>query len=205
MNLAVFGGSFDPVHRGHVGMVDYLLQRKLADEVVVVPAALSPFKAGHQAGPARRLAMLKLAFGSRPRVAIDECELNRRGPSYTSDTLEHLAATHPGDRLWLTIGQDNLTQLPRWHEVGRILEMAGLIVFPRGEQAGQRPAEPDPADLLREGGLTLAPDRVKVAADFHEPVSSRAVRARLLSGGDAAGLVPAAVAGYISRHGLYTA
>ncbi len=201
MNLALFGGSFDPVHRGHAAMVDLLLERDLADEVILVPAARSPFKQGHAASGAHRLAMLELVFGRRPRIRIDARELGRPGPSHTVDTLEALAEEFPGARLSLVVGGDNLPDLPRWHEVDRILALADLIVFPRRDVAGEGPAQEDVTGLLRSAGLL--PRAVTVASGFHEPVSSRAVRASLAADADVTDLVPGPVAAYIKRHGLY--
>ncbi len=203
MKLAVFGGSFDPVHRGHAAMVDMLLERDLADEIIMLPAARSPFKQGHSAAGEHRLAMLELVFGRRPRVRIDARELGRPGPSRTVDTLEALAGEFPDARLSLVVGLDNIPDLHRWHEVGRVLALVDLIVFPRGEAVDDGPAQEDIFDRLRTVGL--APRSVTVVTGFHEPVSSRSVRARLSAEADVTDLVPGPVAAYIKRHGLYSA
>lgn len=197
MTRAVFGGSFDPTHLGHVAMVDRLLADGAAGEVVLVPAAHSPFKAGHVAGPEHRLAMLELTFASRSEVVIDTRELSRPGPSYTVTTLEEMAAAHPEEKLLLVLGQDNLSGLPRWREVERLLALADLYVFPRADDLSESSA----LGQLRAWGLH--PRSVRVAEGFRAPVSSRRVRAMLAGHEDVADLIPAAVAAYIVAHGLY--
>ncbi len=201
MNVAVFGGSFDPVHRGHVAMVDLLLGRSLADEVLLVPAGRSPDKAGHSASGAARAAMLELAFAQEPRVTVESCELAREGPSYTVQTLEELALARPAARLQLVLGQDNLTGFYRWRSPQRILDLAGLVVFARADSADPMTDSQGIRDLLQARGL--AAGSVVAVADFDVAVSSRAVRAKLQNGRPDPGLVPEAVAAYIRRHGLY--
>ena len=197
MTRAVFGGSFDPAHLGHVAMVDRLLADGAAAEVVLVPAAHSPFKEGHAAGPEHRLAMLELAFASRTEVVIDTRELSRPGPSYSVTTLEEMAADHPEEKLLLVLGQDNLSGLPRWRKVDRLLALADLYVFPRGDDL----TEADALRQLHAGGVH--PRSVRVAEGFGAPVSSRRGRAMLAGHEGVADLVPAAVAAYIAAHGLY--
>jgi len=92
MIRAVLGGSFDPVHDGHVALATHLLHRGLADRLVVVPARISPHKNRVHAGADQRLAMVRLAFAHEPRVTVDDFEVNRPGPSFTVDTLRHLVA-----------------------------------------------------------------------------------------------------------------
>lgn len=184
MIRAVFGGSFDPVHDGHLAMARAVLAAGLADRVCVVVAGRSPHKPSPAAAGAHRLAMVRLAFADWPAVDIADLELRRRGPSYTVDTLEALAAAHPGDVLRLVLGADQYRALPDWRRPERVRELAEPIVLARG-------------------GDRAAPGAVHVLADFDAPVSSSAIRAMLAEGRRPDGLVPPPVARYIASHRLY--
>ena len=190
MIRGLLGGSFDPVHNGHLAMVDHVLAHGLVDHVVVVPARLSPHKDADGAPIADRLAMVALAFAGRKRVTVDPRETTRDGPSYTVDTLRALAAEHPGDGWRLIIGADNLPGLPRWREAPAILALAEVVVLPRG---GAEPRIPEGLD----------PARFRLASGFDEPVSSTGIRAMLAAGDLPARDLPAAVAAHIRAHGLY--
>jgi nicotinate-nucleotide adenylyltransferase len=191
MIRGLLGGSFDPVHAGHVALAAHVLDHGFADHVVVVPARLSPHKQECAAPAADRLAMVRLAFGDEPRVTVDAREIARPGPSYTVATLRGLAAEHPGDPLRLIVGADNLAGLPRWREPDALMALAELVVLPRA--GGPEPRPP----------AGWAPDRFHVAAGFDAPVSSTAIRAMLAGGDLPADALPAPVAAYIRDHGLY--
>lgn len=190
MIRALFGGSFDPVHNGHVAVVDHLLRAGLAGHVHVVPARRSPHKRDEAADPDVRLELVRLAFAGRAGVTVDGRETRRPGPSYTVDTVRELAAEHPGDRWRLVIGADNLPDLRTWHEARELLRLAEVVVMPRG---GARPRLPQGID----------PARVLVAEGFDEPVSSTAIRAMLAAGKLPVDALPAAVASRIRAGGLY--
>ncbi len=202
MILAVLGGSFDPVHSGHVALGRHLLDRGYAERLLVIPAACSPHKDGPREPDGHRLAMLRLAFGNVPGILIDDRELRRGGVSYAVDTLAELAVAHPGSELRLAIGQDNLAGFPTWRSPARILELATLLVFSR-EDSG--PAAPGTLDEAKEllGRARLAEGRLIWVGDFRESVSSTGVRAMLGAGGDTAGMLPPEVRAYIDAHGLY--
>ncbi len=202
MKLAVFGGSFDPVHAGHVGMVKYLLERGICHSVVLVPTNQSPFKTGHLATAPQRQAMLKVVFEGWDEVTVHTCELDRSGPSYTIDTLKTLAAENPGQEFQLVLGQDNLASFGNWEKVPDILARAELVVFPRTTTEGSTLNENDALAVLRTQGV--APESLIVCSDFHTPVSSREVRAKLQSGASVENLVPAVVMEYIRKHHLYS-
>ncbi len=192
MIRAVLGGTFDPVHAGHVAMARHLLAHGLADQVVVVPNWRSPWREEPVVAPSERLAMCRLAFADVAGVVVDEREIAGGRPAWTVDTLAALAAEHPGDRLRLVVGADHLATFDRWRDAGRILELAELVVLARtGATAGAPPAWLD-------GRLVPAPA-------FDHPVSASAVRAMLASGFAAAEALPADVAAYIAARGLYRA
>lgn len=190
MIRALFGGSFDPVHNGHVAVVDHLLRAGLAGHVHVVPARLSPHKDADRAGPAARLELAALAFLDRPQVSVDDRETRRPGPSYTVDTLRELAAEHPDDPWRLVIGADNLPGLGTWHEAAELLRLAVVLVLPRGDARPHLPAG-------------AAPERFIVVEDFDEPVSSTGIRAMLAAGRLPVDALPVAVARRIRARGLY--
>jgi nicotinate-nucleotide adenylyltransferase len=180
--VAVFGGSFNPPHRGHQQLVALLLERDLADEVWVVPVYDHPF--GKELAPFEdRLAMCRLAFSPLgPRVRVTDVERDLGGPSYTVRTLSelrrHLAT---GDELFLVVGADALPETESWRDFERVRELAGLLVVPRQGLPG-------------EGTLDLpAPPGV----------SSSEVRERLGRGLEVTDLVPEAVARYLDERGLY--
>jgi len=195
MIRAVLGGSFDPVHNGHLALARRVLADDLARHLHVVPAARNPHKSTCPTGDAHRLAMLRLAFADwSDDVTVEDLELRRPGPSYTVDTLEALAERHPDDDLRLLCGADNLPLFSTWKASGRLLELADLVVFARPEDAG-------PLDLP-EG---LKADRVHLVDDFHQDVSSTRIRAMLATGKTVANLAPPAVTAYIGTHQLYLA
>ena len=194
MIRAVLGGSFDPVHHGHVALATHLLGARLADEVLVIPAGQSPQKSSSVAEPEDRLAMCHLAFDPLDNVVVDDREILRGGRSYTVDTLEDLNAAHPGENLVLVIGADNLAGFPSWRNPERIIKLAKLAVFPR-----------DGLDISANActALGIPPERVILVSDFDHPVSSSSVRAILAQGLVPDAQLPPGVARYICSHHLY--
>jgi len=193
---AVLGGSFDPVHNGHVAMAQFVLEKGLAHQVHVVPAHLSPFKQSAGSEASHRLAMVKLAFVGLPNVQIEEMELQRGGPSFTVDTLEELARRFPQDNLLLIVGQDNLAGLMDWKSPRRIGQLATVAVLAREGSSPGKNATGEMAGI-----------HFQYFPDFHQPVSSTQVRAMLASGknglqelGDT---LPKQVVSHIRHHHLY--
>lgn len=194
MLRAVFGGSFDPVHLGHLEMAHHMLDKNLADHLSIIPAWRSPHKYENSAGPGDRLAMVRLAFASFPGVSVDDREIVRGRVSYAVETLEELAVKYPKDKLRLVIGADNLAGFSGWRAPERIQELADILVYPRD---GLVPA---PRAIERAG---LDPRRVIPVTDFDHPVSSTTVRAMLADGKDPGTELPPQVVAYIRERGLY--
>jgi nicotinate-nucleotide adenylyltransferase len=189
MILAVLGGSFDPFHNGHAAMVRMLLERGLADRVLVVPAYRSPHKPPPEASPAHRLQMAALGLKGLARVELSDREIVRGGVSYTVETLDELSCEQPGVQLRLVLGADNLNAFDRWHRPERILELAEPLIFARGDWDGNLP----PA-------LTGCAHLVR---DFAEPATATGVRAALAAGEWPVASVPASILAYIAAHRLY--
>lgn len=189
MALAVLGGSFDPVHRGHVAMARFVLVRGLAKEVLVVPAARSPFKGKSVATDGQRLAMARLAFADCPACVVDDLEIRRGEPSYMIDTLEEIQQRDPDRHLRLLVGGDNLAGFFSWRRAADILALAQVVVL--GRQG---------YDLAAQAGHE---DSFLLQPEFDRQVSSTTVRAMLAAGEPVAGLLPEAVARFIQKNGLY--
>jgi nicotinate-nucleotide adenylyltransferase len=185
--IGLFGGSFDPVHHGHL-IVGQVAREKLGLEMLrYVPARQQPLKRGrHRTSPEHRAAMLTLAVGNTPGFAVERAELNRAGPSYTVDTLDELRRREPGAEFVLLLGADAAEELPAWHAAHRMPELARVVVF-------ARPGTAVPASDL-------------VSATIEVPaidISATEIRRRVRQGKSVRYWVPDSVAEYISAHRLY--
>ena len=200
LKLGLFGGSFDPVHLGHLLVAQAAGEELGLDRLFFIPAAQSPFKPDRQPTAASlRLRMLRLALAGQTRCEIDEQELARGGVSYTIDTLRDYARRFPGATLFYLIGADNLPALPQWRAAAELAQQAEFVVIPR------------PATAVA-GGIASVPAAVSPApAGFRVRwltgvplgVSSSTIRASVQGGRAIELLVPAAVAEAIRNNGLY--
>ncbi len=195
MRLGIFGGSFDPVHEGHLRTVEAAAMKFALSRVIYVPARQSPDKSVPVADARHRVAMLALALAGRPDWTISLVELDREAPSYTVDTLRTLAAGHPGDEIWLLMGTDALAGFGRWKNPEEIVRRARIAAFYRDPYAGTGLVVPEVEGLA---------DRLEVFDAGSVKISSTDLRDALEKGRSAAGRVPAAVAEYITKHGLYS-
>jgi nicotinate-nucleotide adenylyltransferase len=142
-HVAVFGGSFNPVHQGHLELIDAMSRRGDVDHLCVVPVNRSPFKGEQPLLPAAlRHAMLRAALRGRPRVSVLDLEIRRPPPSFTVDTLEELVSLLPRARLSLVLGADAFMGFASWFHSERILARAGLILFGRQDRNGALSANP---------------------------------------------------------------
>jgi len=190
MKLGIYGGSFDPVHLGHLLVAQAAIEELGLDKLIFIPAAQSPFKPDSKPAPAAvRLQLLRLALAGRTNCEIDEQEVRRGGISYTVDTLRDCAKKFPGAKLFYLIGTDHVAKLNEWREPNELAKLAEFIVIPR---PGEAPANlPPPFHGRWLKGFPLA-------------VSSLEIRARLKAGLPIEPLVPPAVAEAISAAKLYT-
>lgn len=186
MRIGVFGGSFDPIHHGHLIVAELLAEALDLGEVRVVPAAQQPFKVGrHSASAVHRAAMVELATEGSSLLTADRIEVDRPGPSYTVETLRAFHAARPDARLVLLLGSDAAEDFPQWWESSAIPDLAEVVVFQRSGTAGGR----------------FLGDRTVVLP--HIGISSTAVRERIRAGRPVRYWVPEAVDRYIAAHGLY--
>jgi nicotinate-nucleotide adenylyltransferase len=201
MRIGVFGGSFDPVHLGHLLLAEACRESAGLDLVLFVPAAASPLKTRTLTADKHRVTMLQLASGGHEAFRVDERELARGGVSYTVDTLRALSAEFPHDELWLLIGADALRDFPRWREPAEICRLASLLAVRRGGLP--------PLDFAVLEGIVSPERRAQfAAAQVAMPLielSSSDLRARAAAGRSLRFRVPRAVEEYIRQHALYAA
>jgi nicotinate-nucleotide adenylyltransferase len=204
MRIGIFGGSFDPVHQGHLVVAECCREQARLDRVVFVPTAIQPFKQSRQpAAGQHRSEMLSLAVGGNPAFEVSTVELDRGGVSYTVDTLAALRKVHPDDELHLILGPDALASLPDWREPARILDLAGVIAVERDglDDVSSAVQESRLATLLgRERAQQLTADRVRVPA---LAIRSSDLRALVKAGRSIRYRTPRAVERFIATHGLY--
>lgn len=187
--IGLFGGSFDPVHLGHLLVAQAAREELLLDRLYLIPAAQSPFKPERQPMPASmRVRLLRLAFAGKAWCEIDEQELRRGGVSYTIETLRDYAARFPEAQLFYLIGADHVAQLPKWRNADELARLARFVVVPRpGQSAADFPA----------------PFQGRTLTGFPLGVSSSQIRARVKAGQPIDHLVPAAVAEAVRNNALY--
>ena len=189
LRLGLFGGSFDPVHCGHLLVAQAACEEMELDRLFFIPAAQSPFKPESVPAPAaERVKLLRLALAGWVNGEVDEQELARGGISFTIDTLRDYARRFPRAQLFHLIGADHVPTLPKWREGAEVARLAEFVVIPR---PGEAPV-PFPA-----------PFRGRQLRGFPLGVSSSQVRARVKAGLGLRGLVPEAVAEAIRNSGLY--
>jgi nicotinate-nucleotide adenylyltransferase len=198
--VAVFGGTFDPVHVGHLIVAEQCREQARLDEVWFVPAARPPHKPEGALTPFdRRVEMLELAVAGRPDFRVDEIERELPGPSYTAETLADLAARRPNTDLHFILGADSLTDLPQWREPARILELATILAV--GRPGWTVPPADELCSALKL--VANAPLRVQVIQSPLIEISSRDLRRRVALGRSLRYLVPRAIEVYIQNHRLY--
>jgi len=188
--IGVFGGTFDPVHHGHLLMGQEAAVRLDLDRVLFVPVNRQPLKRGPGLADVKhRVAMLHLATRGNPRFEVSQEEIRRGGVSFTVSTLETLSETLRGD-LFFVMGQDSLDEFARWRDPERILKLARLVVVPRGDRD-----LPALSPAVRRRIIYVKPPRIGI--------SSTEIRRRLKRGLPVRYWTPDAVVSYIVRHGLY--
>ncbi|TXT22925.1 MAG: nicotinate-nucleotide adenylyltransferase [Planctomycetota bacterium] len=196
--LGIYGGSFDPVHLGHLLLAETCRETCDLDRVLFLPCGQSPHKPnGAVASGNQRAEMLEFAVAGDPRFGVCRIELERSGPSFTVETLRQLRVEQPDSELFFLMGADSLSDLPLWREPYAILELATIVAVNRG----QRPP-PDLATLEARLGSTVR-ERVRLVTMPAIELSATEIRERARTGRSLRFRVPRAVEEYIRQHGLY--
>jgi len=199
MTLGVLGGTFDPIHLGHMAAA-LAAQRSLSlDSIVLIPSRIPPHRAQPATASAEdRLAMAELAARAHPGWSVSRIEIDREGPSYTYDTLVELG--RPGTQLFFITGADAFAEIDTWSRYPAVLDLANFVVVSRPRITLDSLRERVPSAFSHRSS---AQTRV-ILVDAHTPdVSSTEIRRRVRAGQSLSGLVPDAVAGYIAAHRLY--
>jgi nicotinate-nucleotide adenylyltransferase len=197
VRIGVLGGTFDPVHLGHLVVAETAREAERLDRVLFVPAG-RPWHRDRApiASAADRLAMVEAAIAGNPGFAVSRVDIERAGPTYTVDTLEALLVQYPGARLIFLLGQDALAQLGNWRDPGRLTELCEIV-------AVSRPGAP-PVDLAALHPLIPdAPLRVRLLETPLIGISATMIRARVRAGHSIRYLTPDPVVAYIAQRGLY--
>jgi nicotinate-nucleotide adenylyltransferase len=195
VRVGVLGGSFDPIHAGHLKLAETAYEQADLERVIFVPAGYQWRKADQRMAPAgERCEMVRLAIAGHPHFEIATLEVEREGPSYSDITLEALKEERPGADLVFILGRDALADLPNWHAPERVLELATLAVAGRAGDDGPTASEALPGGLT---GRVIWLDMPPV------DVSATDVRQRVRAGRSLEGLVPEAVGQYIAAENLY--
>jgi len=194
--IGLLGGTFDPIHCGHLAAARQVRERAGLEQVWLMPNALPPHRAQPpEAGAQDRLAMVRLALDGDPALGVCDLEIARGGRSYTVDSLEALRQLHPDRSFALLLGYDVALGIRGWREPDRLLRSTPIVVFNRAGES--------PPSRARLGELGFDLGRTRLIEIDSPAVSGHELRVRLRRGEPVEDLVPAAVAEYIRRHRLY--
>jgi len=198
MKTGVMGGTFDPVHLGHLAVAAEAVRELALDEIIFMPAGHPYFKAQAKISPAEdRVNMLKLAIAGLPHYRISLIEIERPGPSYAVDSMDKMRTQmDPSDELFFIMGWDSLLTLYRWYEAGRLIRLCRIIAAPRPGYA-----RPDLSSLEKD--LPGISKRAVVMDGPLVDISSTDIRQKARQGLSIDSLVPPGVAQYIRERGLY--
>ena len=198
MKTGIYGGTFNPIHNGHLHIVEEFRRGLGLDRVLLIPTRVPPHKAAPDlASAGERFAMCRLAAQGKPWLELSDIEMRREGKSYTAETLEELSALYPQDQFYLLMGEDMFLTLGRWYRPETIFSLASVCTTPRS---------PDGLDALRQKALEYTGQFQARCFLEHIPylaISSTQVRQAVARGEDVSGLVPQAVAAYMKGRGLY--
>ncbi len=199
MKIGVLGGTFDPLHNGHLLIARETMKQLGLDEIIFVPAGRPWLKENTPITPAEhRVAMVRLAIKGEPTFKLSTVEIERPGPSYTVDTIAAMKKRYTGDDICFIMGWDSLSQLPRWREPDRLITLCRLV-------AVARPGYPRPDLAALEKAI---PGLSRSVVLFDEPqvdIDATGIRERVARGEPVSDLVPGAVERYIKEHKLYLA
>ena len=198
MNIGLLGGTFDPIHMGHLVLAEEVRARLNLAEILFVPAGQPWLKVNSPISPAEhRLEMVRLAIADTPYFKLSTMEIERSGPTYTVDTIAELKAQlGTGDEFFFILGWDNLAQLPQWYQPSRLITMCHLVVVPR-------PGYPLPDLKALEAIIPGLSQKVTLLDEPEIDISAKAIRDRVAQGLPIHHLIPEPVEEYIRQHKLY--
>lgn len=195
--IAMFGGTFNPIHRGHVFLAEEFQRALDLDKVLLIPTNVPPHKqASDLASGEERLEMCRRAVEGYPHIAVSDIEMRREGKSFTVDTLHQLQEIYPGAQLYLIMGADMFLSLHHWRNFEEILRIAVICAAPRNETDGVELNRC--GEALKEYGA-----RYFILPQQPPTVSSTEIRERIARGEDTGGLLPSAVREFIEEKKLY--
>ncbi len=193
--IAIFGGTFNPVHNGHINLLKGIDEKFCFDEILLIPSFLPPHKeAVELASGKARMKMLSFAFEDMEKCGVCDIELNKKGKSYTIDTVKKLKQIFPNSELYFIIGSDMLLTFDQWKKWREILKYTNILASSRNENE---------TELLIKKACELDKNRITVVEIKPFPVSSTEVRNMIKRGEDVSHLVPEKVLRYINQEGLY--
>jgi len=206
--IGIFGGTFDPIHFGHLRLAEEMAEGLGLDQVLFIPAGQPPHRGAPRIAATHRLEMVRRAIAGNPRFAVDAREVTSPRPSYTVDTLTALRAELGKEQpLWLLLGADAFLELPTWHEWRQLFELANIAVAARpGAQMLQSDLMPEPlkSEVLKRQEANGSAGSVMLRQTTPLDISATAIRDTLARHGSARYLLPDAVLDYIHEHQLYT-
>lgn len=201
MKIGLFGGTFDPIHNGHIGLAENIIEQKLLDKIVFIPAARPPHKPEMPVMPFfHRANMVKLAIEGKYCFEMSEIEEKRLPlPSYTYDTAKWFSSNYPNDSFCLIIGEDSLAQIHTWHKAKELIELCEIITYPRPKEnisleKLKRYWPSETAEKLFRTILPLLPKYDIAATEIRKSIKRKE---------ELKFLVPVSVYDYIKKHGLY--
>jgi len=188
--IAIFGGSFDPLHNGHLHLINSILDSKIFEKLIVIPAG-DPWQKEMHASKADRLAMTRIALKGL-RVVVDDCEMSRTGPSYAIDTAKHLIDNEPEAQYTWIIGSDALQNIATWHMLEELTKIVDFLVIIR------------PGHAIEAANVHADVKWSSIEIEALD-ISATAIRHLLAEGQDVSHLIPKEVHRYIIEKGLYGA
>ena len=196
MNIGIFGGAFNPVHNGHIALAKHYIRSLDLDKLILIPTAVPPHKSGDNlVDGVHRVAMLRLATADIDCCQVSTIELERKGKSYSYDTIRQLKKVYPTDKIFMIIGSDQYFYFQNWYRADDILDMVTVVTAAREDN--------EYADLIEY--RALQPNmKNSIVSNFDVlQVSSTQIRKRIAAGESIENLVPRSVNEYIKEHGLY--
>lgn len=195
--LGILGGTFDPIHNGHICLAQAIYEAMQLERVIFIPAYIAPHKIGQDFAPAAdRYNMTVLATQGYPYFCVSDMEIKRSGVSYTIDTVREMQRLHPDYELYFIIGADSVPMLHTWHKIDELLELVTFV-------AAGRPGYSHVIDAAAAKLGQIAYDKIKLLPTPEYAVSSTEIRQRIRTGAGLVDLVPVAVEQYIKEHDLY--